>query len=51
MPNKEQGLTVGELTIAISGLIVILLLWTTFDGQKQSENNSLLLKENIEKKA
>ena len=33
MKSKEQGLTIGELTIAISALIITGLIWTTISNK------------------
>ena len=39
MNPKDQGLTVGELTMAIGALIVAGLIWTTFTKQNESSQN------------
>tara|TARA_Y100001968_G_C19409656_1_gene745584 strand:- start:72 stop:275 length:204 start_codon:yes stop_codon:yes gene_type:complete len=41
MHPTDEGLTVGELTIAISALIILFLVWSGFTG-KGNQKNSLL---------
>lgn len=41
MNSKENGLTVGELTIGIAVLIIAGLIWTTFNKEKNSEQSNL----------
>jgi len=38
MRSKENGLTVGELTITISALIVAALIWTTISRKEESKS-------------
>ena len=40
MRSKEQGLTVGELTIAISALIITGLIWTTISNKEEAKDSS-----------
>jgi len=40
MKSKEQGLTIGELTIAISALIITGLLWTTISNKEEAKDSS-----------
>ena len=47
MNPKEQGLTVGELTMAIGLLILIALIWSTFNGKKDSKNTNLILNQRL----
>ncbi len=42
MPSKDQGLTVGELTMAIGILIIGILIWSNLNNDK-SEDQSLLI--------
>ena len=41
MHHTDEGLTVGELTIAISFLIILFLVWSGFTG-KENPNDSFL---------
>ena len=40
MKSKQNGLTVGELTMAIGALIIAGLLWTTINKKENSKNVS-----------
>ena len=40
MNSKQNGLTVGELTMAIGALIIAGLLWATINKQEDSKNIS-----------
>ena len=42
MTFKNDGLTVGELSIAIATLIIIGLIWTNLTRDKKSEEVSLI---------
>ena len=37
--KNDLGLTVGELTIGIGGLLLLLLLWTTFSSRKDNDQS------------
>ncbi len=39
MKSSESGLTVGELTIAVTVAIIAGLIWTTVSDKKDSEAN------------
>ncbi len=43
MTSKENGLTVGELTIAIGVLLIIAFAWTTFSKKNSQKEISFLL--------
>ncbi len=43
MKSKEQGLTVGELTMIIGALIIGALIWTTISKKEESYNTSKAL--------
>ena len=38
MRGNDKGLTVGELTMAISALIIASLIWSAFKGKNESTN-------------
>ncbi len=40
MNSGDQGLTVGQLTIAIGTLIIAGLIWSTFVSEEKSKNQS-----------
>ena len=40
MDKRNQGLTVGELTIAIAILIIILLTWSGLNKNKTEKNTT-----------
>ena len=42
MNSDEKGLTVGELTMAVGALIIVALIWSTVNSQKDSESKSAL---------
>ncbi len=42
MDSKDNGLTVGELTIALSTILIIGLVWTGVKNQIGSDKNSQL---------
>ena len=37
MKSKDNGLTVGELTIGIAALLIVGLLWATFTSKEASK--------------
>lgn len=39
MNYKNEGLTVGELTIAIGALIIIFIIWSGINKQKDSNTS------------
>ncbi len=41
MNSNEPGLTVGELTMALSALIIATLIWSTLLSKKDSEGKKL----------
>ena len=41
MNLKDKGLTVGELTIAISALIIAALIWSNISQKDSSQANAL----------
>ena len=41
MKSSEQGLTVGELTMAIGLLLVIALTWLSFKEQSDNQKDTL----------
>ncbi len=43
MDYKSQGLTVGELTIAVGTLIILGLIWTNLGKKEASKTSSILL--------
>ena len=43
MNSQEQGLTVGELTIAIGALIIASLIWTTIVKKEEDRSTSYIL--------
>ncbi len=42
MNQKEKGLTVGELTMSIGALLIVVLIWSAFKGQDQSNQETFL---------
>ncbi len=38
--ERDQGLTVGELTIAIGSILFIVLLWNIFSSKKADEQST-----------
>ena len=40
MNSEEQGLTVGELTMAIGALILASLIWTTLAKREETKRTS-----------
>ena len=44
----EDGLTVGELTIAIAGCLLLGLVWFTFKGQEESKTSYFIQQMNTE---
>ncbi|WP_320677312.1 hypothetical protein [Prochlorococcus sp. MIT 1300] len=47
MNFRNEGLTVGELTMAVATLIIVGLIWTTFNNQSNSSKESTLPLQNI----
>ena len=43
MNLKNDGLTVGELSIAITTLIIIGFIWTSLDKDKKNQEVSMLI--------
>ena len=43
MNSKNDGLTVGELSITIAAIIIIGFIWTNLTRDKGDENVSLLI--------
>ena len=41
MIPKNKGLTVGELTMAIGGLILISLIWSSFKNKEKSSMETI----------
>ena len=41
MHPTDEGLTVGELTIAISAIIILFLVWSGFTGKENRKNSFL----------
>ncbi len=41
MNQKDKGLTVGELTMAIGALIIAGLIWSSFKNSKEVETSNL----------
>ena len=41
MNSKNYGLTVGELSIAIAALIVVVMVWSSFNKEKNDKVLSL----------
>ena len=39
MNQSNEGLTVGELTIAVGVLLILFLLWTGISKKPESKNN------------
>ena len=48
MNYKNEGLTVGELTIAISALIIIFLIWSGISKQKDSNTSFIPTYNNLD---
>ena len=48
MNLKNDGLTVGELSIAISSLIIIGFIWTNLTKEKGKQEVSTLINDQIE---
>ena len=48
MNSKNDGLTVGELSIAIATLIVIGFIWTNLSKEKGDEEISMFIKNSSE---
>ena len=49
MNFKNDGLTVGELSIAIATLIIIGFIWTNISKDKKNQDISMLTKNGTEK--
>ncbi len=47
MNPKNEGLTVGELSIAIATLIIISFIWSTFNNSQNKNNNAKINRELI----
>ncbi len=47
MDTKDQGLTVGELTMAIGALIIAGLIWSSLNKKEESSQTMELRRENI----
>ena len=43
MQSQNQGLTVGELTLAIGAILVVTLIWSTAVKKKDSNDTSKLI--------
>ena len=39
IPENELGLTIGELTMAVGGILLILLLWNVFNSNKANQQS------------
>ena len=48
MNLKNDGLTVGELSIAIASLIIIGFIWTNLTKEKENQEVSTLINNSIE---
>tara|TARA_Y100001968_G_scaffold282678_1_gene280800 strand:- start:59 stop:226 length:168 start_codon:yes stop_codon:yes gene_type:complete len=48
MNLKNEGLTVGELSIAIASLIIIGFIWTSLTKEKGNQEVSILTTDSIE---
>ena len=48
MNLKNDGLTVGELSIAIASLIIIGFIWTNLTKEKENQEVSILINNSIE---
>ena len=48
MNLKNDGLTVGELSIAIASLIIIGFIWTSLTKDKVNQEVSILINDSIE---
>ena len=48
MNLKNDGLTVGELSIAIASLIIIGFIWTSLTKEKGTQEVSILINDSIE---
>ncbi len=40
MQSQDQGLTVGELSVALASVLIIGLIWINFGNQSESEKQS-----------
>ena len=49
MSKKNQGLTVGELAMAIGALILVSLVWTGITHDRDANTSSLNLYQNIQR--
>ena len=48
MNFKNDGLTVGELSIAIVSLIIIGFIWTNLTKERENQEISILINDSIE---
>tara|TARA_B100001250_G_C19682670_1_gene736558 strand:+ start:790 stop:972 length:183 start_codon:yes stop_codon:yes gene_type:complete len=48
MNHKNDGLTVGELTITIGVLIIIGVIWSTFTQKQESQEVSIKMTNGLE---
>ena len=48
MNFKNDGLTVGELSIAIASLIIISFIWTNLTKERENQEISILINDSIE---
>ena len=48
MNSKNDGLTVGELSIAIASLIIIGFIWTNLTKENGNQEVSILINNSIE---
>ncbi len=48
MNFKNEGLTVGELSIAIAALIIVYFLWTSLTKDKNNQDVSMLTSNLVE---
>ncbi len=49
MNSRDQGLTVGELTIAIAALLITLIAWSSFTRKNDSSKNPAHIQPPFEK--
>tara|TARA_Y100001968_G_scaffold90679_1_gene81606 strand:- start:670 stop:837 length:168 start_codon:yes stop_codon:yes gene_type:complete len=48
MPYKNDGLTVGELSITIAAVIIIGFIWTTLTKEKENQEVSMFINNSSE---